>query len=594
MAETSKVASFLRSLPSDGGILVGTEEELPEGHEQVMLTEKPYRNQSGAASRRHSQCSAGGNKSGTPLSNSRKPKRSNSQASTTTSALTKHILAREEQNQRRASGGQQNRSRQPTPLDTAIRNFQRTASAMYRDKTFFEDKDDDLETVLDLTENREEWDSTGQRAYERACEKYGAVPSRRFYKGLADATDIDMSNYGTGPRGTMAVAIPLVINSKCTTLNLDGNDINEEGIMYLSGVMEENTTITHLNLANNNLRSFGAKRLGEMLSTARHISYLNLAGNNFTDHDASVLTHSLEFNVGLKELLLGHNKFGGEAGEIFRKFLTEHQHIVELDLSWNRIRNPGAIRIANSLRDNQGLTKLNLAWNGFEDDGAIAMAMSLRSNTTLKDLDLSCNRVNAKGFIALCKAFSENHTLKNLALCRNPIPDEAAEVGLTFLQTLDELSLSLDLRDVFLKTTFEEVIAGVRQVHDKFQCNFGYSDSYGKRKLNQYSALDEAFRYLTSYVVEHGIQLVDLFARFDVDGSMSVTYDEFKEGLRDAKIPLTPLQVEQLILCLDQDGDGEIDFSELVIGSEEYEHQKRTAKQIEDKLAGSDTASNPR
>jgi hypothetical protein len=36
------------------------------------------------------------------------------------------------------------------------------------------------------------------------------------------------------------------INSKCTALNLDGNDIDEEGIMYLSGVMEENTTITHL------------------------------------------------------------------------------------------------------------------------------------------------------------------------------------------------------------------------------------------------------------------------------------------------------------------------------------------------------------
>jgi hypothetical protein len=87
-------------------------------------------------------------------------------------------------------------------------------------------------------------------------------------------------------------------------------------------------------------------------------------------------------------------------------------------------------------------------------------------------------------------------------------------------------------QDVFLKSSFEDTVAGVRQVHGNFQCHFGYSDSYGKRKLNEYSAVDVAFRYLTSYVVEHGIKLVDLFARFDVDGSMSVTYDEFKEGLR--------------------------------------------------------------
>jgi hypothetical protein len=66
--------------------------------------------------------------------------------------------------------------------------------------------------VLFIAEKRDEWDSTGQRAYERACEKFGAVPSRRFYKGLGNATEIDLSNYGTGPRGTMAAAIPLVVS----------------------------------------------------------------------------------------------------------------------------------------------------------------------------------------------------------------------------------------------------------------------------------------------------------------------------------------------------------------------------------------------
>ena len=41
---------------------------------------------------------------------------------------------------------------------------------------------------------------------------------------------------------------------------------------------------------------------------------------------------------------------------------------------------------------------------------------------------------------------------------------------------------------------------------------------------------------------------------------MSVSYDEFKEGLKQSGIPITPGQIDALIAYLDRDGDGEIDF----------------------------------
>lgn len=50
---------------------------------------------------------------------------------------------------------------------------------------------------------------------------------------------------------------------------------------------------------------------------------------------------------------------------------------------------------------------------------------------------------------------------------------------------------------------------------------------------------------------------------------MSVSYDEFKQGLRKAKVPISPAQIDALIKYLDKDQDGEIDFSELVIGQNE-------------------------
>ena len=37
---------------------------------------------------------------------------------------------------------------------------------------------------------------------------------------------------------------------------------------------------------------------------------------------------------------------------------------------------------------------------------------------------------------------------------------------------------------------------------------------------------------IRKYCDEHNVKIVDLFAKFDADGSMSVSHDEFKIGLR--------------------------------------------------------------
>jgi len=55
------------------------------------------------------------------------------------------------------------------------------------------------------------YDETGKRTYERACKKLGVVPSSTCMKKLANVTTLDMKNYGLGPKGTMAVAIAMVV-----------------------------------------------------------------------------------------------------------------------------------------------------------------------------------------------------------------------------------------------------------------------------------------------------------------------------------------------------------------------------------------------
>ncbi len=68
--------------------------------------------------------------------------------------------------------------------------------------------------------------------------------------------------------------------------------------------------------------------------------------------------------------------------------------------------------------------------------------------------------------------------------------------------------------------------------HPDFVCRYGYMDSYGKRKLKRYDMVEEAMGEMRKYCAEHGINIVELFSRFDADGSMSVTHEEFKLGLK--------------------------------------------------------------
>ena len=87
-------------------------------------------------------------------------------------------------------------------------------------------------------------------------------------------------------------------------------------------------------------------------------------------------------------------------------------------------------------------------------------------------------------------------------------------------------------QEILFGPAFKEKLEEVLEKHKEFECPYGYTDSYGKRKLKQYNVVEEALNAMKAHCVEQGINIVELFSRFDQDGSMSVTHDEFKEGLR--------------------------------------------------------------
>nr|XP_022312945.1 leucine-rich repeat-containing protein 74A-like isoform X1 [Crassostrea virginica] len=447
--------------------------------------------------------------------------------------------------------------------------------------------EDDQETVLDITVPHVPYDDTGRRTYEKICQKLGVVPSSKILKKLAESPNIDIKRYGLGPKGTMAVSVALVINSTVTTLNISGNNIDKTGILYIQRMMEENLTITDLDVSDNHLKTFGAKAIGMMLQDNKGIKRLNIAGNEFTDFDAQFFIKEIETHPVLDYLDISRNGFGDIAAPAFEKMISENNNMTELNISWNQFRVPGAKCLARGLKDNMKLKLVNASWNGIDDEGALAFSDCLSNNAVLTELDISCTRIGDKGYAQVMRAFKKNEDLEVLRIGKNNIKEETVKLSIDLLKEITTLALQvLDLSDVMLGASVVKEVESLEEVHPNLEVIHGYTDSYGKRKMAGFSDMgEEALWIIKEFIEEKDLTVAKLFAEFDEDGSNSVDYDEFRQGIKQAKIPLVSSQVDALINFIDIDGDGDIDFSELVLKMKEI--TKKRKEEEEQRLAES-------
>ena len=94
-----------------------------------------------------------------------------------------------------------------------------------------------------------------------------------------------------------------------------------------------------------------------------------------------------------------------------------------------------------------------------------------------------------------------------------------------------------------------------------------------------------AAQQLQAMLRERGIDLDAAFGTLDADGSGSVTHREFKDGLRQLGIDLPHAQMKELVATFDEDGDGDIDYSEFVREFTDGEDPLADAWTLQSKLA---------
>lgn len=439
-----------------------------------------------------------------------------------------------------------------------------------REKLVIED-DDDWDTDLECEETKEDYDVTGRTTYIQACKMNGVIPVSYFVRNLQNA-QVDMKHHGIGTSGTKSIAIALVTNTYVVSLNLADNSIGPEGAGYMAEMLKENCYISELDLSENQLGIEGAKSILEILLTNATVTSLTLQANEFDDKAAGILAEAIKETTVLKYLNLSKNLFGETGGQLLGTAIASNVGLVHLDLGWNHLRRKGAHSIANALKENTYLKILNLSWNGFGDDGSYAVSEALKVNTTLEELDLTNNRISCTGATCLAKALAVNSTLKTLKIGKNPMQSAGAKALLLALKNNSESSQKeLELLDITVHQEFFAILKDVQATRPNIKISHGGSGGTAEKPKERLGPM----KILKNYIEDNQMRLYDFFCMMDKDKSKSLSIEEFVKGLKETGINMNNSELLKLVQSLDIDNDGEVNYSELVLGSREQRLEDR-------------------
>ncbi|XP_033106713.1 leucine-rich repeat-containing protein 74A-like isoform X2 [Anneissia japonica] len=441
--------------------------------------------------------------------------------------------------------------------------------------------DTDLEIDNLIEVSKVSFDASGKKVYQQTCADLGVIPVSHFMRHMR-SPKVVMKHHGLGPIGAKAIAIPLVTNTSVLTLDLEDNWIESDGAIYIADMMKENCYIADLNMSENKIGSKGAPAMCEMMHDNQSLRKVNLSGNGFGDRDAEHFAYALQSNYSrIQELNLSYNQFSETGGEILGPAIATNDTVEILNLSWNHIRRKGAISICRGLAENIGIKVLDLSWNGLANEGALAMAEALKFNSNLIELDLRNNRITNEGAVLLSKGLEINDTLQILKLGLNPITAAGAHSLLLAMRVNTNTAIiEIDFTDIMVNKDFLELLQEIQEIRPEFRVI--YKGAFGAFKKPEKEKPDP-LKMLRDYIEKNNLRVWDLFKAYDKDKSMSVSNEEFKKGINASGLPMSDSQIDELMSTLDKDGDGEIDYSELVLGhrvSKQTARDKRKEKMI--------------
>jgi Ran GTPase-activating protein (RanGAP) involved in mRNA processing and transport len=217
----------------------------------------------------------------------------------------------------------------------------------------------------------------------------GAQAIGKALAGGSSLVKLTLKENRIGDDGARALAEGLKGNKTLTKLGLRENQIGAQGARALAGVLAK-TSLEILNLDWNQIGDDGASAMGAALAASTTITALHIEANQIGAAGAQAIGHSLKTNRSLTQLNFGRNKIGEGGAQALGEALRGSRSIKILDLNRCEIRSAGARSILSS--GAPALTSLVLATNGIMDEDSLNPVLSAIP-PSLTSLDARSNKL---------------------------------------------------------------------------------------------------------------------------------------------------------------------------------------------------------
>lgn len=434
------------------------------------------------------------------------------------------------------------------------------------------------DTDLEAEDIKEPYDHTGRSSYINRCRQLGVTPISYFLRHMKDK-ELDLRYHGLGSRGARAVTPTIATSCHIHKLDLTDNNLSRSGGLALCDMIQENCFISELVLSSNKL-NLCIWDLCDAIILNDSLTHLTLSDNDFNDYSAPVIAKLIRNAKKLEHLDLSHNKFESRSGKVLGPALSENATIKHLNLSWNNLRSTGFEILATGIKGNCALKHLDLSWNGIDRGVAKVLGEALKSNNTLEYLDISNCRVNPECSVLIGLGLSCNEILKEIKMVRNPMESAGCyAICAAVLRNPKPAIEKLNFQHSHVNEDFHDLFEQLKEKLPDIKVIYGNQEAKKKPK-----AMIHPMALLVRYLDDNNIRLADCFGKFDEDGSMTVTHEEFIKGIESIGLRLDDVQKTFLLNEMDRDGDGEIDYSELVRSRMEFKAKANSAEYLFPKM----------
>ena len=331
---------------------------------------------------------------------------------------------------------------------------------------------------------------------------------------------LNLGNNFIGNEGCLILGECLQYNKTLVSLNLSGNNILDEGVIYIANNLksEINNTLKKINFRDNSITSKGIIQFCTILKSEPidrfskidfSVNYLDDLGlseygyfiSRFENIKSLILSDKFSKNslnnffiyceslTNLKKIIFYQINLTEDSTAHLKQILLNNKNIETLTVSSNRILNDGILDIVQGIEHNLKLTHLSFRACFIGDKGAEALASALFKNIFIKDIDLDDNKISKKGIEALCDKVLGKVSLIKLSLAHNLIDEESSFFIMNSLLNANELEY-LNLSSNSLKDE------GCINIAKGLENNKGIKELYLDNNSIENKGTDELGKYL--------------------------------------------------------------------------------------------------